>query len=468
MLENNYSSLVSPIDYRYGRPEVKNIFSESSRLLKMVLVEYAAARAQSDFNIVPRDVSEKIAEVYREGKITPVEVKNEERRINHDVMAMVKVLSMKVGKEGAFVHYGLTSNDVNDTATALQVKEFLALFLEKLVEIQETLQSLVTKYKNSVMLGRTHGQHASPITFGLKMAVFLSEFQRHTIRMLQAIDRILVGKLMGPVGTGAFVGRQALKVQKRAMEIIGLKAENNPTQLVGRDRYIEFLSILNNIVVTVERLATEIRNLQRPEIGEIHEFFNKESQVGSSSMPSKQNPVDSETVCSLSRMVRTLIVPQYEGSIYWHERDLTNSALERFTIPYASILTDFVVHKLNSILSSLYVNEKRMRQNLRRDKLAMSESVVKLLTVRGIPRQDAHEIVRKAAIRSVESGEGFARNILASVTTIAITEKDIKKALNPSKFLGVSGRICSETVRETAKAILLAREKVVELRWLPL
>ncbi len=254
MLENNYSSLVSPIDYRYGRPEVKNIFSESSRLLKMVLVEYAAARAQSDFNIVPRDVSEKIAEVYREGKITPVEVKNEERRINHDVMAMVKVLSMKVGKEGAFVHYGLTSNDVNDTATALQVKEFLALFLEKLVEIQETLQSLVTKYKNSVMLGRTHGQHASPITFGLKMAVFLSEFQRHTIRMLQAIDRILVGKLMGPVGTGAFVGRQALKVQKRAMEIIGLKAENNPTQLVGRDRYIEFLSILNNIVVTVDGL----------------------------------------------------------------------------------------------------------------------------------------------------------------------------------------------------------------------
>lgn len=441
------TELVSPLDYRYGRREIKKIFSESQRLRKMLLVEYAAASAEAELGLIPMNVPVDIRDAILENSVSIREVKETEVKINHDVMSMVLVLSGKIGNSGGFVHYGLTSNDVNDTATALQMKEFTGEFLESLALLQGALAKLVGDHADTIMLGRTHGQHASPITFGLKMAVFMSEVNRHIERLIQGIERVLVGKLMGPVGTGAFLGIPAMRVQEAAMKVLGLGVETNPTQLVGRDRYIEYLSILNNIAVTVERLATEIRNLQRPEIGEISEHFDVEKQVGSSSMPSKQNPVDSETVCSLSRLVRSFIVPEYEASVYWHERDLTNSALERFTIPYTSILSDFIVRKIERILRNIDVRKERMEKNLTGDSLSMSEAVVKLLTDKGMPRQEAHETVRKVSMTAVSSGGDFKSAIMGSVKKVTLTENEIMDALNPRNFVGAAKEICSMTLK---------------------
>lgn len=445
----NSTGLVSPLDYRYGRKTVKKIFSEQERLKKLILVEYAAALAESREGLVPEDVSKDIATAIKKEKVTIEEVREVESKINHDIMSMVRVLSEKIGDSGFYVHYGLTSNDVNDTATALQLKEFSALFTESLSGLQDVLVKLTERYAGTPMLGRTHGQHASPITFGLKMAVFLGEINRHIERYMEGSSRFLAGKLMGPVGTGAFLGPKALRINRDAMKSLGLEMESNPTQLVGRDRYIEFLSIMNNISVTVEKLATEIRNLQRPEIGELTEHFNLKQQVGSSSMPSKKNPVDSETVCSLSRMVRTMITPEYEASIYWHERDLTNSALERFTIPYSCILTDFIVTKLTAILENIGVMENRMLSNLRSDRLSMSESVVKLLTLKGMSRQEAHETVRKISMTAGKSLDSYTTSILDTVKKVKLTRHEVLDALNPRKFLGVSRTICRQTVRNT-------------------
>ncbi len=445
------TGLVSPLDYRYGRSEAKQIFSEEARLRNLLLVEYAAASAEAEAGLVPMNVPLDIRNAILNGSVTLEEVKKNEARINHDVMAMVLVLSSRVENSGGFVHYGLTSNDVNDTATALQMKYFLGVFTDSILKLQQRLCRIVEKHSGDMMLGRTHGQHASPITFGLKMAVFLSEINRHLRRIEQGSSRFLAGKLMGPVGTGAFIGESALEVQKSAMKVLGLNYETNPTQLVGRDRYIEYISILNNISVTIERLATEIRNLQRPEIGEISEHFNIESQVGSSSMPSKKNPVDSETVCSLSRLMRSFLVPEYEASVYWHERDLTNSALERFTIPYTSIICDFIVSRIEAILGNLEVRTDRMLKNLLSDPLSMSESVVRLLTLKGLSRQDAHETVRKISMKAASTSSDFESLILETVREVKLDRAEVSDALNPRNFLGTAERICSETLKESEK-----------------
>lgn len=467
MAKNNLGndhSLVSPLEYRYGRAETKKIFSERERLRKMLLAEYAASKAESDFGVVPKFVSEQIMNAISNNLVPIEEIKKTEESINHDVMAMVLVLSRKIGEYGGFVHYGLTSNDINDTATALQLKDFVSMLLTSMLELQTTLSSLVTEHSSDIMLGRTHGQHASPITFGLKMAVFLSEFNRHTERVLQSLDRILVGKIMGPVGTGAFLGRDAQKIQDRAMEILGLGSETNPTQLVGRDRYIEFLSLLNNISISVERLATEIRNLQRPEIAEISEHFRTEKQVGSSSMPSKQNPVDSETVCSLSRLLRSFILPEYEASVYWHERDLTNSALERFTIPYASILCDFVVYKINKILTNIEVNANRMKSNLLSDPLSMSEALVKMFTDSGMSRQESHEVVRKISMNSRTSGEDFIDLVSRHAEEFNIDRESVRNALDPQNFVGITEDICKNTIQKSQSLMERVKEKVGDLK----
>ncbi len=432
------------------------------------MVEYAASSAEASAGLVPKGTADSIRKAMENALVTLREVKEVESRINHDVMSMVRVLSDKTGKYGAYVHYGLTSNDVNDTATALQLKEFSGFFLESLLSLQEKLSLLVKKHSKDPMLGRTHGQHASPVTFGLKMAVFLAEVNRHIERFIEGTSRFLVGKTMGPVGTGAFLGRRALRIQDEAMKILGLEAETNPTQLVGRDRYIEYLSLLNNVTVTVERLATEIRNLQRPEIGEISEHFREDVQVGSSSMPSKKNPVDSETVCSLSRLVRSFILPEYEASVYWHERDLTNSALERFTIPYSSILTDFVVNRISVILGNLNVRTDVMLSNLRADRLSMSESVVKMLTVKGMSRQDAHETVRQISMKSGESVSAYASKILESVKDVGLTRREVLDSLNARKFLGVSSTICRKTLSSTEKIRAKTEKMVGDLKRTPL
>lgn len=442
---------VSPLEYRYGRPEVKKIFTEDMKLHYMLLVEKAIAQAESEAGLIPEEGYMEIAEAVDSNAVELKRVKEIEAEIKHDVMAVVRALTEKCRNGGKYVHFGVTSNDINDTSSALQMRDFYSILVDDLFAIQKTLSDLVRKYKGSPMLGRTHGQWASPITFGLKMAVYLTEINRHIIRLKEARQRILVGKILGPVGTGASIGKDALKIQGRVMEILQIFPEDGATQIVNRDRYVEYLSLINGIATSLEKFGTEIRNLQRPEINEVSEYFDTEKQVGSSAMPSKRNPILSENVCSLSRLVRSLIIPEYEAAVTWHERDLTNSAMERFTIPYSSILIDYSIVRMNSVFRDLYVNTEAMMRNLKKDQTIMSESVVSALTRRGMPRQEAHELVRTASMRSYEKDQDLEKSLIELGVMKFMDPAALRSSLDPSSFLGVSDEICSSVIEATEK-----------------
>ena len=442
---------VSPLDYRYGRNEVKSLFTEESKLSYMLKVEEALAKAQSEYGLIPVEAYSDISRTVNSGEVSIRRVKEIEAEIRHDVMSIVRALTEKCGTGAKYVHFGVTSNDIIDTSTALQLRDFFGILMNDMFSLQDSLVNLVEKYKNSMMLGRTHGQHASPITFGLKMSVFLSETNRHIERLSDARKRILAGKILGPVGTGAALGEKALEIQERVMDILGLTAEEGATQLVGRDRHIEYLSVLNNIATSLEKFATEIRNLQRPELGEVSEFFDTARQVGSSSMPSKMNPITSENIVSIARLIRSLIIPEYEAAVTWHERDLTNSALERFTIPYSSILIDHSLVKMTKVFSELIVNTERMGEALKADPFVMSESVVSELTRRGMPRQDAHETVRKASMESYGQKIAFKDSLIRNGVLEFIEESRLDQALKPENFLGKSVEICNRSISRSRK-----------------
>lgn len=432
----------------------------------MLRVEAEICRAEEHLGLIPKGTTRFIEKAIRDGKPKLERMKEIERETRHDVMALIRTLSEAAPEAAPYIHVGATSNDINDTVTAIQLLNFIKIFFQDIAELQNALMMHVKTHKSTVMLGRTHGQHSSPITFGLKMSVFLGEINRHSRRLMESMGRIVVGKVMGPVGTGAFLGDFSLKVQDMVMENLRINAEENPTQLVGRDRYIEYLSILNNISVTLEKLGTEIRNLQRPEIGEVSEAFDTGSQVGSSSMPSKTNPVDAENICSLARLIRAMILPEYESSVQWHERDLTNSASERFTIPYASILIDYTMVKSASLVKNLAVHSDRMWANLIADKSAMSESALKFLWEKKVPRQDAHELVRKASMESLQKNMPLDATLRMRMEETGIDTKGLEDAFDPRKFTGVAEKICENTLRSTKDLQRKMKAFVGEEKWM--
>jgi len=435
---------VSPIEYRYGRNEIKSLFTDEARLRYMLRVESATAYGEWKNGLIPEEAYRDISDTVSSGRVKISRVNEIEKETKHDVMAMIRALTEQCGAGRPYVHYGVTSNDILDTATALQLKDFYSFLLSDLTALQSALMELVVRHRDTIMVGRTHGQQASPITFGLKMSVYLNEVGRHIERAVETRKRVLVGKILGPVGTGAALGEKALQVQESVMGFLGIGIEEGATQIVDRDRYIEYLQLISNIATSLEKFTTEIRNLQRTEIDEVSEYFNMDSQVGSSSMPSKRNPIESENVSSLARFIRSLVYPEYEAAVTWHERDLTNSALERFTIPYSSVLIDYILVKTTNIFSKLTVNSKRMRATALSNELAMSENVVKLLVANGMPRQEAHELVRSSAMESLASGKRLSETL--SGKTEILTPDALRNALKPELFIGVAGTICDRSV----------------------
>lgn len=432
--------IISPIDYRYGRAEVKKIFSEETRLSYMLRVEAAIAEAESEIGLISKKDAENISRYANLNYVKIERVKEIENEIKHDVMAMVRALSEVSGDSGKFVHLGATSNDINDTATALQLKDFYEIMEDDLLRLGKALNGLAKRYKKTPMIGRTHGQHALPITFGLKMSVYLNEIIRHIERVDESRKRVLVGKFMGAVGTGAALGKNSIIVQEAVMKKLGLGYEEGPTQLVGRDRYIEYVSIIASIATTLEKFSTEVRNLQRPEIGEVQEPFDETKQVGSSTMAQKVNPVVSENIASLARIIRGFLNPMHESAILWHERDLTNSASERFIIPYTSVLIDDILSKMTFVFSRLEVDAGRMLKNILDDELVLSEAYIMNLVNMGYGRQEAHEIVRRASMKSRKSGESLKHLI----------EKDVGRELNnvnPLEYIGNSEYITNKTIK---------------------
>ena len=394
---------VCPLDYRYGRKELIEIFSEKNKLQYLLDVEAALARAHAKVGNIDKKDALEITKKANTKYVKVERVKEIEKETKHDIMSVTKALAEQCeGDSGKYIHLGATSYDIVDTANALQFNDSTEFIKKGLKDLRKTLVELAKKHKKTVMTGRTHGQHTTPITFGLKMAGYAMEIDRHLERMHQCKSRLLVGKLSGAVGTGAALGSKALKIQEEMLKELKLGIEDVSTQIVCRDRYNELIALLSNIATSLEKFATEIRNLQRDEIKEAAEAFESKKQVGSSTMPHKKNPITCEQICGLARVVRGFLTPTYENAIQWHERDLCNSSSERFIIPHSLILTDWIIYKTNDVFKNLKVIPENMKKNLEISKgLPMAESLMTTLISKGMGRGDAHELMRKTALKEI-------------------------------------------------------------------
>lgn len=439
---------VHPIEYRYGTAEMKKIWSEESKLEAWLRVEAALAKAHAKLGTIPAEAAEEIAKKANLKHVRLERVKEIEAEINHDLMAMVKALTeVCEGEAGKYVHLGATSYDIEDTALALLFKESLGIIEEDLRALKETLISLAEAHRDTVCIGRTHGQHAVPTTYGLKFAVYACEVQRHLDRLSQCKERVLVGKMSGAVGTGASFGGKAMAIQRLVMEELGLKPALASTQIVQRDRHAELIFNLALIATTLDKMAKEIRNLQRTEVAEVSEPFSPR-QVGSSTMPHKRNPHKSERVCGLARIVKALVIPALDNNPLEHERDLTNSAPERIIFPEAFILTDYMLRQMASILKGLTFNLANIERNLNLTKgLAMTEHVMLKLVEKGVGRQEAHELLRRSAMKAFNQGRPLREVLLEEGVLNYLTEEELDYCLDPRNYVGEAGRIVDEVVR---------------------
>ena len=432
---------ILPIDTgRYGTSEMLMVFNEKSRLQRLLDVEASLALAHAEVGNIPMVDAKKIARMASTDYVKTSRVKEIEKEIKHDIASLVRVLADVSGSSGAYVHLGATSYDIVDTANALQLKEALNIIEKKLANLKILLQKKSLKYKKTLMMGRTHGQHALPITLGFKFAVWGYEIDRHIDRLNNCRIRVLAGKMSGAVGTQAGLGKHAERIQELVMKKLGIFVARISTQIVQRDRYSELIFILGIIAASLENFATEIRELQRPEIGELFEAFEEKKQVGSSTMPHKRNPETCERICGLSRIIRSLSIPSIENIVTWHERDLTQSSPERFIFPEACILVDYLLYLMIKVINNLKVDPKRMLKNMDYTQgRNMSEAIMIKLTKKGVDRQKAHESLRKLAIQSEIEKKSFKEILLEDeFVSSLLNENEIDEALDPNNYLGTT------------------------------
>jgi adenylosuccinate lyase len=447
--------LLCPLDYRYGRDEMKAVFSEENKLRTQLLVEVALARAHASVGNISEKDATVIATRANLEHVKLERVKEIEEKTKHDIMAMVNALSEQCGGAGRYVHLGATSNDIIDTATAIQMYIALEILEDDVLSVMNTFAGMAKKHRKTIMAGRTHGQFAVPTTFGFKIAGYLMEMMRYLDRLAEARMRVCVGKMSGAVGTSAALGPKSLEIQDAVMMELGLGVEKAATQIVCRDRYAEVISLLAQLCTSCERYATEVRNLQRSEIQEVSEAFDYKNQVGSSTMAQKKNPIVSENVCGLARIVRAFVMPSMENMVLWHERDLTNSSSERFILPHVFVLTDDVLAKTNEIFSSLVVRPDKMKENLERSQgMIMAESVMMALVGKGMGRQEAHELVRKVSLKAETESKRLI-DVLASSKAVKayLSSAELSKAMNPGNYIGMAPRIVDEVVAYAKKKI---------------
>jgi len=402
---------------RYTRDEMGAVWSQDAKYAAWLRVELAVCEVYARRGRIPSDAVERIR---RAARIDAGRIDELEATTRHDVVAFLTHLEEVVGADSRFIHLGLTSSDVVDTALALQLQRAADLLREGLERLRETLRSLALAHKDTLMVGRTHGVHAEPMTFGLKAALWYAEAGRNLDRLRRAKEAVRVGKISGAVGTFAHVDPD---VEEEVCRELGLAPEPVSTQVVQRDRHAEFMTALALLATSLEKTALEIRNLQRTEILEVEEPF-EEGQKGSSAMPHKRNPVAAEQVCGLARIVRANALAALEDVALWHERDISHSSVERVILPDSSILVDYMLHQMIRILSGLLVYPARMRENIDRSHgLIFSQRVLLALTERGLPRQRAYEIVQRNAMRAWRERRSF-QEILAA-------DPEVTAALSP-------------------------------------
>jgi adenylosuccinate lyase len=428
---------VHPIEERYGTSEMRAVWSEKNRFSCIVRAEAALARAEAHHGMIPAAAAEEISGKAQNASLE--RAKEIELEISHDMMAIVRSISEVTGDSGRWVHYGATSNDILDTATGLQLGQTLDLLDAKLRRLLSVLLKRAEETKTLVCIGRTHGQHGVPTTYGLRFAIWASEVGRHIERLEQMRPRVVVGQMTGAVGTQAALGPKGMEVQATMMEYLGMSSVDVSNQVISRDRYAEFFMFCAGVATTLDKIGVEVRSLQRTEIGEVEEAFGK-NQVGSSTMPHKRNPIKSEQVCGLARIVRSAVEPALQNNTLWDERDLTNSSCERVLFPEASILTDHCLRLMATVLENLVINRAAIRRNLAfLHGINMAESVMIELTRKGMGRQDAHERIRMASMQALAENRPLADVLGADQEVVRfISKADIASLLSPDAYIGTA------------------------------
>ena len=407
---------------RYSRQEVAQIWEPMNKFKIWLDIEIYAAQAMEKYKIIPRGVA---AKVRKKSKINIKRIDDIEKKTKHDVIAFLTSIAEKVGPEAKYLHQGMTSSDVLDTCFNLQLKQAGKILIQDIDKLLKTLKAKSKKYKNTITIGRSHGIHAEPVTFGLKLATYYAEFKRNKKRLEQAIEEISTCAISGAVGTFAHIGPN---IEKFVAKKLGLKPEPISTQIIPRDRHAHFFNTLALIASSAERLATEIRHLQRTEVLEAEEYFSS-GQKGSSAMPHKRNPVLSENITGLARLVRSYSIPGMENIVLWHERDISHSSVERNIGPDATVTLDFLLIRLNNVVANLVVHPKTMERNLNKFKgLIFSQGVMLKLTQKGVKREDAYKVVQKNAMKTWDKNEDFYDNLKKDkLIQKNLTAKELKR-----------------------------------------
>ncbi len=405
---------------RYTREEMGKIWTLENRFRKWLNVEIAVCEAMAEEGIIPKDAAERIRE---KAGFSVQRILEIEKETKHDVIAFINNVSEYIGSDSRFFHMGLTSSDILDTSFAMLLRDASYLIIDGLKELMEVIKDKAFEYKHTPMIGRSHGVHAEPITFGLKLALWYSEMKRNLKRLKEALNVISYGKISGAVGTYANVPPQ---VEERVMKKLGLKRPEISTQILQRDRHAHYFTTLAIVAGSMEKIAVEIRHLQRTEVLEVEEPFAK-GQKGSSAMPHKKNPILCENISGLARIVRANAISAMENMALWHERDISHSSVERVIGPDSTILVDFMIHRLKGIIAGIVVHPENMRKNLNLTKgLIFSQQVMLMLMKKGLERQKAYDMVQRNALRVWNEDIDFKSTLLQ--------DKEILEYLNQEEI----------------------------------
>ena len=407
---------------RYSRKEIKSIWEDHNRYSIWLEIELAAAEAMEKLKIIPKGVVKKVKS---KAKINPKRILQIENKVKHDIIAFLTSITERVGKEAKYLHKGMTSSDVLDTCFNLQLKQSGEILLKDINQLLQSIKKQALKHKFTLCIGRSHGIHAEPITFGLKMLTFYQEFMRNKKRLENSIKEISTCAISGAVGTFANIDP---RVESYVAKKLKLNVEPISTQIIPRDRHAQFFSTLGIIASSIERFAIEIRHLQRTEVLEVEEFFGKK-QKGSSAMPHKKNPILSENLTGLARIIRSIVIPALENVALWHERDISHSAVERNIGPDATIALDFALNRLSNVVKNLNIYPKNMKRNLDiTNGIFFSQRVLLELTTTGFTREQSYKIVQKNAMQAWKENSSFYDKIISDSQIIKkIPVNKIKK-----------------------------------------
>ena len=416
---------------RYTLPEMGRIWTENAKFQSWLKVEIAACEANCSLGKMPEAA---LKEIRLNAKFEESRIKEIEKEVKHDVIAFLTNINEYVGDSGRYIHVGMTSSDVLDTGLSLQLKDSCELLLEEIEKLENEIRSLARKHKNTLMIGRSHAIHGEPISFGFKLAGWLAEILRDKKRLLILKESISIGQISGAMGTYANTNPE---IEKITCDLLGLKPDTASTQVISRDRHAEYVQTIALVGASLDRFATEIRNLQRTDVLEVEEGFSK-GQKGSSAMPHKRNPIRSERISGLSRILRSYVLTALENVPLWHERDISHSSNERIMLPDVSICLHFMLREMKEIINNLEVYPENMLKNLNiYGGVIFSQKVLLLLVEKGLSREKAYSLVQKNAHQAWNNENGnFKQNIEGDQEIMAlVTEHDLKECFDPSIHL---------------------------------